>query len=146
MSIDPDTLRPDDGHDDEDIHAGLPWNHVARLDGRPGLVWYSRVRKVPGAGLTVGDWLDSLDHRGARMICDIRDGSARPGLFSRLMRTLGRRRPDEALRTAVFSCGDTETVHRGVEYDVVDPHSQVTPDGTPVATGWPEPWAARPVG
>jgi hypothetical protein len=119
MNIDPDALRRNDDPDaaQEDVHAGLPWNHCGRLDGHPGMVWYSSVRKTLGGDLKVGDWLDSLDHRGARMICAVRDDG-----------------PDSPVLTVVFSAGDTEQVRRDVDYDVVDPRSQVTPDGTPVAT------------
>jgi hypothetical protein len=119
--FDPDALhRNDDPDNGPDIHTGLPWNHCGRLDGQPGMVWYATVRKVRGDQLKAGDWLGSLDHRGARMICQIRDGASEPG----------------SSRTVVFSAGDTETVRCDIEYDVVDPDSQVTPDGTPVATGW----------
>ena len=86
-----------------------------RYDGRPGLVWYSGVTPTVGADLRVGDWLDSLDHRGARMI------------FGISMRDL----TDET-RTVTFFGGDSETVHKGVTYDVVDPDSQVAPDGSPL--------------
>jgi hypothetical protein len=140
MNIDPDALRRNDDPDDgEDIHAGLPWNHSGRLDGHPGMVWYATVRKVPGARIQAGDWLDTLDHRGARAICGIRDG-AREALMARAWRWLVRRPrdPGSEVRTVVFSFGDTEIVRCDVEYDVVDPHSQVTPDGSPVVTGWPE--------
>jgi hypothetical protein len=82
-----------------------------RYDGIPGLMWYASVRKVPGGELHVGDWLDSLDHRGARMIYAVLD--ARPGY-----------------RTVYFSelGDDCEIVRADVEYDVVDPDSQVAPD------------------
>lgn len=124
MNIDPDALSQHDDPDTEDIHAGLPWNHCARFDGIPGMVWFSNTRKVRGDQLQVGDWLDSLDHRGARSIYGIR--VAEPG---------------SGFREVCFSGGwevyddgssDTETVRDDVEYDVVDPKSQVTPDGTPV--------------
>lgn len=139
MNIDPDALRRNDEPGDEDIHTGLPWNHVARLDGLPGMVWYSCVRKVPGGRLKVGDWLDSLDHRGARMICAIHSGRSGTRRMGRLPRTLTRRREANGdLLTVVFSFGDSETARRDVEYDVVDPASQVTPDGTPVVDDWPE--------
>jgi len=82
-----------------------------RFDGIPGLMWYARVEQVRGGDLKVGDWLDSLDHRGARMIYAVADGS-------------------EGFRTVWFSEGgdDCETVRVDVDYDVVDPDSQVAPD------------------
>ena len=88
-------------------------SYTGEFDGIPGLVWYSRVRKVRGADLRRGDWLDSLDHRGARMIYGI------AWTHSDVL-------------TVTFSCGDTELVTASVEYDVVDPESQVAPDGTPL--------------
>lgn len=115
--IEPDAS--DQGDDGQDIYAGLPWNHSARLSGIPGLVWYSKVRQVRGDKLKAGDWLDSLDHRGARAVYEIS--------------------PIENVttRTVKFSdiAGDTETVRCDVDYDVVDPNSQVAPDGTPVTSG-----------
>lgn len=39
--------------------------------GEPDLVWYSRVEKKRGDELQIGDWLDSLDHCGARTIHNI---------------------------------------------------------------------------
>lgn len=92
-----------------------------RYDGIPGLVWYSRVTKTRGDQLKVGDWLDSLDHRGARSIYGIR--VAQPG---------------SGFREVCFSGGwtvyedgssDTEIVRDGVLYDVVDPDSLVDPAG-----------------
>ncbi len=88
-----------------------PW----RFNGHAGLVWYSRTRKVRGAALQVGDWLDSLDHSGARMVYGI-----------------AMDHPRAETRTVTFLGGDTELVHVGVEYDVVDPESQVAPDGSPL--------------
>ena len=88
-----------------------------QITGVPGLNWYTRVRKVPGADLSVGDWLDSLDHSGARTIRHITEGE-----------------PGSGIRTAWFSDidGDSELVRAEVLYDVVDPDSHVGPDGTPV--------------
>lgn len=131
MNIDPDALQQnDDPADGEDIYAGLPWNHAARFDGHPGMVWYATVRQVPGDQLRISDWLDSLDHRGARAIHGI------------LADEIGAWDPDgptpsltSNLRTVLFSAGDAETVRCDVEYDVVDPNSQVTPDGSPVVIG-----------
>lgn len=116
MNIDPGALHHNDSPDGQDIYAGLPWNHSARCDGIPGMVWYSTVHKTRGDQLQVGDWLDSLDHRGARAIFQIQDNAT-----------------DATVRIVKFSdiAGDAETVRRDVEYDVVDPRSQVTPDGTP---------------
>ena len=86
------------------------------ITGVPGLNWYTRVRKVSGADLKVGDWLDSLDHSGARTIHNI---TKAPGAVTRTVR---------------FSDieGDSEVVRADVMYDVVDPTSHVGPDGTPV--------------
>lgn len=127
MNINPDALGQHDNPDDEeDVYAGLPANHHARFTGHPGLVWYSRIRKVRGADLNVGDWLDSLDHRGARSIHGIR--VATPGSGFREVHFGG--------GWTVYSDGssDTETVRDDVEYDVVDPDSQVTPTGEPVVS------------
>ena len=41
--------------------------YVGNYDGVPGLVWYSDATQVRGDELKLGDWLDSLDHRGARL-------------------------------------------------------------------------------
>jgi len=87
--------------------------YPGRFDGVPGLMWYSKVTPTRGDELRVDDWLDSLDHRGARAICDIR--------------AIG-----GGSRDVVFSFGDSETVRDDVMYDVVDPDSQVQPDGTPI--------------
>lgn len=84
-----------------------------RFDGIPGLVWYAKVTPTRGDELKVGDWLDSLDHRGARSIYEFR--------------AIG-----GGSRDAVFSFGDAETVRDDVMYDVVDPDSQVQPDGSPL--------------
>lgn len=92
------------------------------IDGHPGLNWYTRVEKVHGRDLRPGQWLDSLDHSGARTIHHISDLTA------------GR-------RLVWFSDidGDSEQVRADVEYDVVDPASQVDPDGTPVGGIGPRP-------
>lgn len=84
-----------------------------RFDGIPGLVWYADVTKTYGRDLKEGDWLDSLDHRGARMIS-------------------GPPRVDGNSIVVTFSFGDTEIVRADVEYDVVNPDSQVQPDGSPL--------------
>lgn len=83
--------------------------------GYPGMVWYSNVTPTRGAELRVGDWLDSLDHCGARTIGRITDAA-------------------NGYRTVWFSNveGDSETVRDDVMYDVVDPASVVAPDGTPI--------------
>lgn len=101
------SAAPDPDEDDS--------GYDGRYDGIPGLVWYARARQVSGADLAVGDWLDSLDHRGARKIFGITAQD-----------------PDSATREVTFSFGDTETVRTDVMYDVVDPDSQVDPTGTPV--------------
>lgn len=96
-------------------------NHVANFDGKPGMVWYAKSTPTYGHDLKLHDWLDSLDHRGARAI---------HGLSINTLK--------DTTITVTFFGGDTETVRADVQYDVVDPDSQVTPDGTPVTTEWPE--------
>ncbi|MET0415019.1 MAG: hypothetical protein ABW022_03230 [Actinoplanes sp.] len=83
-----------------------------RFDGISGLVWYADVTKTYGRDLKQGDWLDSLDHRGARQIYE----TPRPVGGGSIEVTL--------------SFGDTELVRADVEYDVVNPDSQVQPDGS----------------
>lgn len=99
-------------------------DYVGRYDGVPGLVWYAKVTPTRGDELKVGDWLDSLDHRGARSIYGIRVAA-----------------PDSGYREVCFSGGftvyddgssDAEVVRDDVMYDVVDPDSQVAPDGSPL--------------
>lgn len=95
-----------------------------RFDGIPGLVWYAKVQRVRGNALTPGMWLDSLDHRGARSIAGVWfGGTAEPpaSLFV-----------EQNVLTVMFFGGDTEVVRSDVEYDVVDPQSQVAPDGSPM--------------
>jgi hypothetical protein len=70
--------------------------------------WYTRIRKTFGRDLKLTDWLDSLDHRGARMIFRI----TMPYL-------------DSQTWSVAFHGGDTETIRPDVEYDVVDPSSVV---------------------
>lgn len=122
----PDDARADAtaaGHPIED-----PDRAPGRFDGIPGLVWYAESRKVRGADLKIGDWLDSLDRRGARKIVGLWLGVAPdadddtdwvPGIHA-----------DAKYRTAIFAGGDGETVRADVEYDVVNPESQVAPDGS----------------
>ncbi len=38
MNIAPEALAGNDPGDEEDIYAGLPWNHHARFDGTPVLI------------------------------------------------------------------------------------------------------------
>lgn len=95
-----------------------------RFDGIPGLVWYADVRTVRGDQLTPGMWLDSLDHRGVRSIAGI--------WFGATSLPSGDFLTDTGRLTVMFFGGDTETVRGDVEYDAVDPDSQVTPDGTPM--------------
>jgi hypothetical protein len=132
---DPNALSAFDDHEED-----LPWNHCARFDGIPGMVWYSEVRKVRGDQLQVGDWLDSLDHRGARCIYGIWFGEIAAADLAEAMVQIDDPGPGPGspVRTVMFSVGDTETVRVDVEYDVVDPDSQVTPDGTPVVMDWPQ--------
>jgi hypothetical protein len=100
------------------------------FDGIPGLVWYAEATPTLGADLKLGDWLDSLDHRGARSICGIWRGSAPRDELSAA--------PcyapdcDDPIITVMFFAGDTEQVRADVMYDVVNPDSQVTPDGSPL--------------
>ena len=139
MDIDPDALHRNDDPEGEDPYAGLPWNHCARFDGQSGMVWYSRVDKVPGDRIKIGDWLDgTLDHRGARAVFGIWVGQVDPRELADTMADFSRQPDlDTMLRTVMFGSGDTATVRRDVIYDVVEPESQVTPDGTPIVTAWP---------
>lgn len=140
MDIDPDALNQFDDPDEEDIHAGLPWNHYARFCGYPGMVWYATSRRVRGDQLRVGDWLDTLDHCGARAIFGIFAGPAPAGRATpsvEHLRGLSALDFKSGVLTVMVGGGETETVRADVEYDVVDPDSQVTPDGTPVATDRP---------
>lgn len=125
--------------DEGDLYAGLPENHCARFDGIPGLVWYSSVRKVKGVDLRIGDWLDTLDHRGARCIYGIWTGDiATPDLANAMVKSKAAG-PESLVRTVMFGFGDHETIRCDVEYVVVDPDSQVTPCGDPVLQPeWPE--------
>jgi hypothetical protein len=101
-----------------------------RFDGIPGLVWFAEVRKVLGAELKLGDWLDSLDHHGARSIWGIWRGAATRQQLGSLSFYLPDK--DDPAITVMFGGGDTETIRADVEYDVVDPDSQVAPDGSPL--------------
>jgi hypothetical protein len=87
-----------------------------KVTGIPGMNWYTRVTPTSGADLAVGDFLDSIDHRGCRPIHHIDDSA------------------DGRTRRVWFSEfeGDSEMVCVGDVYDVVDPTSHVDPDGTPV--------------
>jgi hypothetical protein len=78
--------------------------------GHPGMVWYTTVTPTRGDQLQVGQWLDSLDHCGARTIHNITDAA-------------------NGYRTVWFSNidGDSETVRDDVMYDVVDPDSVTGP-------------------
>jgi len=142
MDIDPDALsRFDDPNDEDNDLAGLPWNHAARFCGYPGMVWYSRSRSVRGDELRIGDMLDTLDHRGARGIFGIFAGAAPDGQDTpdvEHLRALRAADVDSGLLTVMIGGGETETIRADVLYDVVDPTSQVTPDGTPVVDDWPE--------
>jgi hypothetical protein len=135
MIDDPDALSTNDPDDQEDIYAGLPWNHAARFCGIPGLVFYSKVEKVRGDQLRIGQWLDTLDHRGARAIFGLFAGAAPPDCGTpdpEHLQRLDCTDVDSGLITVMVGFGETETVRADVEYDVVDPDTQVTPDGTPV--------------
>lgn len=102
-------------------------DYIGRYDGEAGLVWYSKVRKVRGDQLQIGDWLDTLDHSGARKIHAIGvkpgDRGARYVAASGWYFAIAANDPGS----------DWERVRDDVEYDVVDPNSQVTPDGEPMA-------------
>lgn len=94
--------------------------------GEPGLVWYSTVEKKRGDELKIGDWLDSLDHSGARKIyaigqqADIYGG----GLYVGFSEWAGEWAPDDP-------DGDWEAVRPDVLYDIVDPDSICDPMGNP---------------
>jgi hypothetical protein len=109
-------------------------NYPGRFDGIPGLVWYAKTRKVLGADLRPGDWLDSLDHRGARMIYGIWFGQVDAADLPEAMVEIDDSHPDpdSPVRTVMLSFGDTEAARADVLYDVVDPDSQVSPDGSPL--------------
>lgn len=107
-----------ENYEDEDHDE----NYAGRYDGIPGLVWYAEVRKVRGGDLQIGDWIDALDHSGARRIYDLTPVD-----------------PASQTRVVFFSFfylfgdeEDSEVVHTSVTYDVVDPDSQVAPDGSPL--------------
>jgi hypothetical protein len=91
--------------------------------GEPGLVWYSMVEHKRGDELQIGDWLDTLDHRGARMIYAVaikdRDGDRRYVGFSVWHYNLDVEDPGS----------DWEAVRDDVLYDVVDPDSICDPMG-----------------
>lgn len=102
-----------------------PAYYCGNFDGIPGLVWYASAEQVRGDRLTAGDWLDSLDHRGARRITAIWVGGDVEDLADITFHDMDH-------RTVMFAGGETETLRADVLYDVVDPASQVAPDGTPV--------------
>jgi hypothetical protein len=133
MNIDPDALSRYDEPDEEDIYAGLPWNDAARFCGHPGMVWYAKVTKTRGADLKIGDWLDNLDHCGGRMIVGMYLGAVPDEADENADEWVPGLDVDPNLRTVIFTGGAGEVIRADVEYDVVDPDSQVTPDGTPVA-------------
>ena len=93
---------------------------AGRFDGIAGLVWYASVTPTRGDELKIGDWLDSLDHSGARSIHAIR--KANPGTDVH----------EVAFSPNGFHSGDYEVVRDNVIYDVVNPNSQVDPIGTPM--------------
>lgn len=100
-------------------------DYEGRYDGEPGLVWYSEVTKKYGDQLEIGDWLDSLDHSGACRIYAIgqnADTGARYVGFSEWWRPYAADSRDS----------DWRMVRADVEYDVVNPDSQVQPDGSPL--------------
>jgi hypothetical protein len=101
----------------------IQYDGPGRFDGIPRLVWYATVEKVPAAELRLGMWLDSLDHRGARKIAGPWSGADDNPVRSFTSDQAG-------TVTAMFFGGDTETLRLDVAYGVVDPDSQVTPDGS----------------
>lgn len=148
MDIDPDALAAYDDPDEDDVYAGLPWNHCARFDGHPGMVWFATSRPTRGDKLKIGDWLDTLNHSGARPIYGIVAGPAPAGggtPDAEHLCGLGRAAISSGLRTVLFGGGGSETVRDDVLYDVVDPDAQVTPDGTPVVFDDPPSDDAGPV-
>lgn len=100
-----------------------------RYSGMDGLVWYSRVRTVAGDALRVGDWLDTVDHRGARRIQRIEETS-------------------DLYRTVRHADGAFEEIDRDEECSVVDPDSLVDPTGGKLRPTWRDwrdaLWALRP--
>lgn len=79
-----------------------------RYTGMPGLNWYRKTRQVPAADLTVGDWLDTDDRRGARRIESIPIGQ-----------------PGDGTRTVFIGGDEPVTVQLGRSYRVVDPDTLV---------------------
>jgi hypothetical protein len=75
---------------------------------------YTKRKKVMGANLSPGMWVDSLDHRGA---CAIKSIEIPGDDFNST--------PDCPIRHARYWCsGDTyEVVRVDVAYDVVDPET-----------------------
>ncbi len=79
-----------------------------RYAGMPGLNWYRKTRPVAAADLTVGDWLDTDDRRGARRI-----------------ESIPIEQPDDGTRTVLIGGGEPVTVQLGRTYRVVDPDTLV---------------------
>lgn len=102
-------------------------DYPGRFDGQAGQVWYSDVRQVRGSQLQIGDWLDTLDHRGARMIYAVGVKPRDPG--ARYVAASGWYYDNAADDPG----SDWERVRDDVLYDIVNPDSQVAPDGTPVS-------------
>lgn len=71
-------------------------------------VRYTKSKKVRGDKLKPGDWVDSLDHCGARKI-----------------KSIDRDNPSSPLRYVRFYHGGGESVRKDVKYDVVNPNSIV---------------------
>ena len=69
-------------------------------------VRYTKSKKVRGDQLKPGQWIDSLDHRGARQI-----------------KSIDKDDPSSRLRYIHFYFGGGESVRKDVKYDVVDPKS-----------------------
>lgn len=85
------------------------------------VVRYTESRQVLGADLTPGMWLDSLDHRGARMVWSV----SFPGNYLKVV--IEEPSGWDAFRLVGFSDlpSDRETVRADLPYDVVDPDSMV---------------------
>lgn len=100
------------------------------------MILYTEARKVKGRDLAIGDWLDSLGQRGARCIFGIVAGRAPlDGDTPTVEHLKALRCPDidGEYRTVLFGGGGSETIHVGVDYDVVNPDTMIEdPDPDPV--------------
>jgi len=111
----------------EQVPGTMPVTIVDVAEGpspSPEVMRYTEVRTLLGRDLKLGDWLDSLDRCGARMIYGLWCGSASS---SEVGETIRKAVPDRDVITVMFSIGDTERIRAGVSYDVVDPDSLIEP-------------------